>query len=135
MNTNLITDFGFRPLNDFFWDETYANKHRYLMRTDIRELEGNYVLDIELPGFEKKDIKLSLEDGYLTVSAERRGNEKKENRGTILTERFYGTVSRSYYVGDIDEEEIKAAYKDGVLTINFPKECKKALPKHSINID
>lgn len=95
------------------------------MRTDIKEDGANYVLDIELPGVEKKDIDLSLEDGYLTVKATV-NNEKNAEKKYLHKERFYGVASRSYYVGDVLLKNVTASFANGVLSVSFPKEDAKA---------
>lgn len=112
------------------------------MKTDIKEADNGYTMDVELPGFDKKDINLSLDDGYLTITAKVDHSEKTDEKTTtkkdnyIHRERFSGVASRSYYVGGIQEKDIKAGYKDGVLTINFPKEKKEEIAKqHSIAIE
>ena len=90
------------------------------MRTDITEKDGSYLLDIELPGFNKEEISIELDRGYLIVSAEKSVNEQqKDNEGTVIrTERFSGRYSRSFYIGDeYDEEDIVAKYENGVLNL------------------
>ena len=96
-----------------------------MMKTDIREKDGNYVVEIDLPGFDKKDIDVSLENGYLTVTAKQdESREDKDEKGNYLRkERRTGTCSRSFYVGENrTEEEIQAGYQNGILTLTFPKE-------------
>jgi HSP20 family molecular chaperone IbpA len=124
----------------FFGEDINAEEFGSLaMKTDIKEVGDNYVIDIDLPGFKKENIELALNDGYLTVSANvNRAFENKEGQkdGYIRRERFSGSASRSYYVGDVTEEHIKAAYNDGVLSISFPKnEFEKVEPTHKISID
>lgn len=96
-----------------------------LMKTDIKELENGYTLDVDLPGFSKENIQAELKDGYLTITATRdTETEDKDQEGKFLRrERFQGTCKRSFYVGEyLHEEDIKAAFKDGVLKLSFPKE-------------
>ena len=103
-------------------DNTGASK---LMKTDIMETENEFTLDMELPGFTKEDIQAELKDGYLTVTASKKeDNESKDKNGKYLRrERFTGTCKRSFYVGDhLNEKDIKAEFKDGVLQLSFPKE-------------
>lgn len=96
-----------------------------LMKTDIKELEKGYTLDVDLPGFSKENIQAELKDGYLTITASRSSEtEDKDNEGKFLRrERFEGTCKRSFYVGEyLHEEDIHAEFKDGVLKLSFPKE-------------
>ena len=96
------------------------------MKTDIKEKDGMYLLDIDLPGFEKENIKAELNDGYLTISATRNTSEDKsdEESGYVYRERSCGSCSRSFYVGNsVKEEDIKAAYNNGTLSLTFPKEA------------
>ena len=133
-------DFFDDAFGGFFKPLFYEEKH-HSMKTDIKETENSYVLDIEVPGFDKKDVNVSLENGYLTVSAQKRtceggenGEKDKKKENYIRRERSC-SVSRSYYVGDVDKEAVKAKYENGVLTIDIPKE-KPALPEsHNIVID
>lgn len=92
------------------------------MKTDIVETEDSYLLAIDLPGMDKNNIEMSLKEGYLTVTAS--NNKQKENSvNYIRRERFYGTCSRTYYVGEgIREKDVKAKYADGVLVVTVPKE-------------
>ncbi|MCR5490632.1 MAG: Hsp20/alpha crystallin family protein [Bacilli bacterium] len=124
----------------FFGEDINAEEFGSLaMKTDISEVGDNYVIDIDLPGFKKEDIDLALNEGYLTVSANvnRSFKEKKENADHFIRrERFSGSASRTYYVGDVTEDKIKAAYTDGVLSISFPKaDFKKVEPTHKISIN
>ena len=103
------------------------------MKTDIKEKDGLYLMTMDLPGFDKDNIKIELKDGYLTVTAEQK-EEKEENEeekgGYIVRERNYGSCSRSFYVGDhVTENDVKAAYKDGALHLSFPKEAPKEVPE------
>ena len=93
-----------------------------LMKTDIREDENSYLLEVDLPGYSKDDIKIDITDGYLTINAkvEKENNDEKKNY--VRRERFTGEVSRSFYVGDdIKEDEVKANFKNGILTLEVPK--------------
>ena len=121
---------GFDIFDEVFNDPFFTKKESKLMKTDVREKDGNYVLDIDLPGYNKEDIKIDLTDGYLTVTAKREENkEEKEHHNTyIYKERFFGECSRSYYAGEnVKEEDIKAIFKNGTLEITFPKEDVKKL--------
>ena len=118
--------------DDFFKPVFYGVKE-CSMKTDIKETEGGYELLVDMPGFEKKDITLSLENGYLTVQASR--EEKDESDKYVRRERNY-SCSRSFYVGDaVSEEDIKAKYDNGTLNLSVPKKDKKELPKKNIEIE
>lgn len=96
-----------------------------VMRTDVKETEQGYELEIDLPGFKKEDVKAQLKDGYLTIQATQNKNyDQKDNEGKyIRRERYSGSVSRSFYVGKkVTEEDIHAKFEDGILKLNFPKE-------------
>lgn len=127
-----------RRNNDIFEDTFnnlfrpfYVEEEASLMKTDIRETDNSYLMDVEMAGFDKKDISLKFESGYLTVSAKK--TDKEENANYIRRERAY-SCSRSYYLGDVNEKEIKAKYNNGVLEVVVPKE-KPEQSTHSINID
>lgn len=122
--------FGRDLFDDFFrfpfWDDRdFGRGQKNLMRTDVRETDGAYELEMELPGFQKEDVQVSLEDGYLTVSAaqEKAEEEKDEKTGSyIRRERYTGSYQRSFYVGkDLTEEDIKGEFKQGVLHLTVPK--------------
>ena len=126
---NLFDDFMDFPFNDDFWgrkNPLYGKNAKRMMKTDIRETEGSYELDVDLPGFKKDEIKASLENGYLTISAAK-GLDKDEKDGKyIRQERYAGAMSRSFYVGDeVTQEDIKAKYEDGILKLSIPKKEKK----------
>ena len=109
-----------------FRDPFFTNSNNTkLMKTDIQEKDNNYILDMDLPGYEKEDIKAQLKDGYLTITAQKNtSNDDKDEEGNyIRRERYCGKCSRSFYVGDgIKEEDIKANFKNGILQLTFPKE-------------
>ena len=108
----------------------YGKHAKNLMKTDIREKEDGYELAVDLPGFKKDEISLDLRDGYLTISAEKGLDKDEESKkGRVLRqERYVGSCSRSFYVGDVKPEEIKAKYESGVLTVLVPKEDVKKSP-------
>lgn len=96
-----------------------------MMKTDVQEKDGNYLIDMELPGYAKEDIQAELKDGYLTITAEHNEDkeEKDENGNFIRRERFTGSCKRSFYVGNgVKQEDIKAEFKDGILRLAVPKE-------------
>lgn len=108
------------------------------MKTDIREKDDQYELAVDLPGFKKDEINLDVKDGYLTISAQKGLDKDEENKkGRILRqERYAGVCSRSFYVGDVKPEEVKAKYESGVLTIALPKEgARKCSSCNTITIE
>lgn len=116
--------------DDFFEDGFITKKEKNLMKTDIKEKKDKYVIDIDLPGFEKENINLALNDGYLEISAKTVEEKNEENEEKyVYKERFYGECSRSFYVGeDITQEDINAEFKNGILSIEvFKKEEKDKL--------
>ena len=125
-----LMDFAFPAPRDF---GNIDSKHAaHVMKTDVHENESGYEVDIDLPGFKKEEIGLSLENGYLTVSASKGLDEKEEDkRGKLIRcERFSGSMSRSFYVGkNVTDEEIKARFEDGVLKLTVPKKDEKKLPE------
>ena len=107
----------------------YSNAVPSVMRTDVKESETGYELDIELPGYRKEDVQAELKDGYLTITAKTQNeNDEKDSNGKFIRrERYYGTCSRSFYVGeDMKQEDIKAKFENGILKIGVPK--KEAQP-------
>lgn len=91
------------------------------MKCDIYEKEGAYHIEADIPGIDKKDIAIECNNGYLTIKATKEKEEETEDKNIIRQERFYGSMERKFYVGDIDEEGIEATFKDGVLKIKVPK--------------
>ena len=108
----------------------YGRRGKNLMKTDIKETEGGYELEMDLPGFTKDEVKASLENGYLTISAAKgldKDEKDKESGRYIRKERYAGSCERSFYVGeDITEEDIKGEFKHGILKLFVPK--KEAKP-------
>ncbi len=101
-----------------------------VMKTDVKEHDDRFELDIDLPGYKKEDVHAELKDGYLTISAETKSdNDQKDEGGRyVRRERYYGSCSRSFYVGeDITEQDIKARFEDGILKVVLPK--KEAKPE------
>ena len=108
----------------------YGRRCKNLMKTDIKETEGGYELEMDLPGFTKDEIKVSLENGYMTISAAKgldKDEQDKKSGRYIRKERYAGSCERSFYVGeDITEEDIKGEFKHGILKLFVPK--KEAKP-------
>ena len=132
--------FGFNLFDDMFNDPFFKKAESpALMKTDIQKKDGKYILDMDLPGFGKENIKADLENGYLTITASRdESKEEKDEKGNLVhQERYTGQCSRSFYVGDnVKEEDIKAGYKDGILHLEFPKnETKQVEQKKYIAIE
>lgn len=129
----------FDLLGEMFEDPFFTEHESKIMKTDIKEKKDKYLIEVELPGYEKENIKMEVEDGYLTVHAEiNTDNEEKENGKFIRRERYIGSCSRSFYVGnDVQSEDIKASFKNGMLKIEVPKKDeRKELPeKKYIQID
>ena len=137
------------PFNDEFWGKKnplYGKHAQNMMKTDIRETDGSYELDIDLPGFKKDEIKVQLKDGYLTLSAAKgldkdgylvlsaaKGldkDEKDKEGNYIRRERYAGSMCRSFYVGDaVSEEDIHAKYEDGILKLSVPKKAPEKIEK------
>ena len=128
--------------NGFFGSHNplFGKNGRNLMKTDIRETDDAkaYRLAIDLPGFKKDEISLDLKDGYLTISAEKGlDKDEEDKKGRVLRqERYAGACSRSFYVGDVKAEDVKAKYESGVLTVLIPKkEPKKIVSGTSVIVE
>ena len=135
--------FGENLFDDFFDDSfmnfpmwsgrspLYGKRAKNLMKTDVRETENTYEVDVDLPGFQKNEISVDLKDGYLTIQASKGLNkDQKDKEGKyIRQERYAGACSRSFYVGDVEPDQVSAKYEDGILQISLPKQEKKELPK------
>lgn len=109
--------------DDMFRDPFFTEGESKLMKTDIKEKKDKYLIDIDLPGYDKEGIKIEIQDGYLTVHAKVNKEEDDKEKGKFVRkERYTGECSRSFYVGDsVKEEDIKAKFKNGTLTIEVPK--------------
>ena len=116
-------------------DPLYGKRAKNLMKTDVRETDNSYELDIDLPGFKKDELELNLQDGYLTVSAAKvLDKDEKDNEGRyIRRERYSGQCSRSFYVGEaVTENDIHAKFEDGILRLSIPKMEEKKLPERRV---
>ena len=136
--------FGENLFDEFFNDDfsmfpvlsdrnpLYGKHAKNLMKTDVRETENTYELDIDLPGFKKDEISVDLKNGYLSISAAKgldRDQQDKEGR-YIRQERYAGACSRSFYVGEgVESRDVSARFEDGILKISLPKQVRKELPK------
>ena len=103
-----------------------------LMNTDVKETKEGYELDIDLPGYKKEDVKAELKNGYLTISAATNSTKENKEEKYLRRERFYGSCSRSFYVGDdIAPKDVSAKFEDGILKITLPKKEQETLPENS----
>lgn len=113
-----------------------VNRSSLTLRSDIRDLGNSYEMEIEIPGVDKKDVSIKLKDGYLTVRASLSQSTDDEKKNYVLKERFSGSASRSWYVGEnITKDDIHAKVDNGILTITFPKNQVKAEKNEEITID
>ena len=133
---NLFDDF----MEDAFKSPIFGKREKNLMKTDIRENDNGYELDMDLPGFKKDEITVNLRDGYVTISAERgmERSEKDEKTGKFVRqERYSGSCQRSFYVGEaVKQEDMKARFEDGILHLEFPKASPKQVEEsHRILIE
>ncbi|MBP3730566.1 MAG: Hsp20/alpha crystallin family protein [Mailhella sp.] len=128
------TFFGSHPftaMNDVF----FGNKAQNLMKTDVRELDKTYELDVDLPGFRKEDVKIELDGGYLTITAAKNEekDEKNEKGQYLRRERCSGSCSRSFYVGEaLEPKDVTAKFEDGILRLSMPKEPAPKAPEKKL---
>ncbi len=140
---SLVPRSNFFDIDRFFgdsWPSAGAESEMgtfFAPRVDIKELDGHYEITAELPGVAKEDIHVHVKDGILTLEAESTQEDKEEKEGKIIRqERRYGKFMRSFNLGgDVQEEDIKASFKDGVLTLNAPKLVEKPVQRRRISID
>lgn len=132
---NLFDDFFTDPFGMMVMpqrhDPLYGKHSKNLMKTDVRETENSYELDVDLPGFKKDEVNVDLKDGYLTISAAKGldKDEKAPEGKYIRQERYTGACSRSFYVGtDLQPKDVNAKFTDGILELTFPKEAPKKEP-------
>ena len=126
----LLTNRAFDLFDEMFNDPFFTRSYQpavtsQIMKSDVQEKANEYLVDIELPGYDKEDVKAELKDGYLTISAnhEDKKEEKDEKGKFIRKERYTGTCKRSFYVGEqIRQEDVKAAFKNGILRLSIPKQ-------------
>ena len=120
---DFMNDFAFPAFEDVD-KELYGKHEKNLMKTDVKDTENGYEVDIDLPGFKKDEIKVKLEDGVLTISAAKGlDKDEKDKKGSYLRrERYAGSMSRSFYVGDhVTVEDIHPKYENGILSFSVPK--------------
>ena len=138
--------FGENLFDEFFDDDfpmipmrsirnpLYGKNAKNLMKTDVRETDNTYELDVDLPGFKKDEVQLDLKDGYLTISAAKGLDKDQEDKKGkyIRQERYAGACSRSFFVGEgIEPRDVSAKFEDGILIVSLPKQVKKELPRNS----
>ena len=125
-------DFPFRGFESGVDHKLYGKNAARVMKTDLKEHDDGYELLVDLPGFKKDQIDLQLQNGYLTVSAAKGvESDDKDKKGRIVhQERYTGSMTRSFYIGEnVREEDVKASFEDGVLRLDFPKEKPMSLPE------
>ena len=138
--------FGENLFDEFFDDDfpmipmrsirnpLYGKNAKNLMKTDVRETDDTYELDVDLPGFKKDEVQLDLKEGYLTISAAKGLDKDQEDKKGkyIRQERYAGACSRSFFVGEgIEPRDVSAKFEDGILRVSLPKQVKKELPRNS----
>ena len=138
--------FGENLFDEFFDDDfpmipmrsirnpLYGKNAKNLMKTDVRETDNTYELDVDLPGFKKDEVQLDLKDGYLTISAAKGLDKDQEDKKGkyIRQERYAGACSRNFFVGEgIEPRDVSAKFEDGILRVSLPKQVKKELPRNS----
>ena|SRR5690554_4319810 len=123
-------------LDDFFNDFKMIdqNSPSNLMKTDIKETDKGYTLLVELPGYDKNDVKVSLENGYLLIEATTNKEKEEKDIRYIRKERYYGSLKRSYYVGNLSLDDIKGSFDSGILTLEIPKEEEKEPEKRYLDL-
>ena len=124
--------FPFRGFESDVDRRLYGKNAQRLMKTDLKEHDSGYELSVDLPGFKKDQIQLQLRNGILTVTAAKgvESEDKNDNGRIVHQERYTGSMSRSFYIGEhLTEEDVKARFEDGVLTLSFPKEEPRKLPE------
>ena len=143
---NLFDDFMDFPFSKEFEKNFFGNKNplygkhaKNMMKTDVRETENGYEVDIDLPGFKKEEITAKLDNGYLIISASKGLDKEKQDKDGhyMRRERYAGSMSRSFYIGErVTENDVKAKYEDGILRLSIPKkEPKKVEDKKYISIE
>ena len=126
----------FRMLDDMERSVFSGNSHPAMssFRTDVTDTGDAFVLDAELPGFKKEDIKIDVENDCLTITAERKADEEEKQKNFIKRERFYGSFSRSFDVSGVNVDGIEAAYNDGILKLTMPKKVETVPPTRRLEI-
>lgn len=134
---NLFDDFFSDPFGMMIpqgRDPLYGKHAKNLMKTDVRETENSYELDVDLPGFKKDEVNVDLKDGYLTISAAKGVDKDEQDKAGkyIRQERYAGACSRTFYVGEeVEPEDVTAKFENGILQLSIPKAAKKQLSKNT----
>ena len=131
-NDNWERDFD-RAMHSMQPRHMFGKRSANVMKTDVRENKDSYDVFVDLPGFKKEDISIDLSNGYLTIQAAKgldKDEEDKKGR-YIRRERYAGSMSRSFYVGDVKPEEVSAKFENGILTLDVPKAGQKKLPENN----
>ena len=135
---NFIDDlFGFPEMKEFdnLEKKLYGRRANRMMKTDVREKDDDYEVVIDLPGFKKEEITVELKDGYLTINAAK-GLDKDENdkKGKLIRqERYAGSMTRSFYIGEnVQKEDVEAIYRHGVLRLTIPKKAMEKIPEKNL---
>lgn len=121
-------------LDDFFDDLVISNNNSKFMQADISLVDGKYLIEMDMPGVKKEDIKMEIDNGYLTISVSKNEDSKDDKKYLHRERHSYSKCSRQFYVGDVDIDSVTAKFNDGILTINIPKEEEKET-KRIIDID
>jgi HSP20 family protein len=122
----------FKEMEEF--ERRFFGQRTPALKTDIRETENAYILESDLPGFSREDIRAEIKNGYLTIRAERKSESENSNESYLRRERSYGSFSRAFNLDGIDAEAITASFKDGVLTLELPKLAPKKEEARSVEI-
>jgi HSP20 family protein len=125
---------GFDRFFNNFFNDPFFTSWGNPVRADVRETDNEWLIDAEIPGVDKKDIQIELDDGYLTITVERKNEINEEKENYIRRERAYGSYRRCFYVDDVKEDDIKATYKDGILSLVIPKAKPTKKPGRKIDI-
>ena len=133
---NLFDEFftdPFAMMNHSVNEALYGKHAKNLMKTDVLEKDNGYEVDIDLPGFKKEDVNVDLSNGYLTIQASKGlDKDQQDDQGRyIRRERYAGSMSRSFYVGDVRPEDVSAKFEDGILKLNLPKANQRRLPENN----
>ena len=127
-------DFFEEAMHDLF-PGFYGRKQQNYMRTDIKETEKDYVVEVELPGLDKNDIHIDLKDGYLNIEVSKNEKQEEKEKGNYIHRERSFSCSRSYYVGEVSKEDVKAKYENGILNLTIPKQVEKKAEESRILIE